>query len=161
MNLPEVTIQQLLESGVHFGHHKKRWNPKMEKYIFGVRNNIHIIDLRLTLPLLYKACSSPEVNLSHPGNPIRHHFEGRFRRRFVSKVPESIEPPGRFGYIFDRMILGIHLLLIQSVSRVFSESQCQVLCLEGRQIDFVQPTAFNQHLNVFHPLQHGTEEGFR
>ena len=43
MKLPEITIQQLLESGVHFGHHKKRWNPKMEKYIFGVRNNVHII----------------------------------------------------------------------------------------------------------------------
>ena len=55
MNLPEVTIQQLLEAGVHFGHHKKRWNPKMEQYIFGVRNNIHIIDLRVTLPLIYKA----------------------------------------------------------------------------------------------------------
>jgi len=55
MKLPEVTIRQLLESGVHFGHHKKRWNPKMEKYIFGVRNSVHIIDLRLTLPLLYNA----------------------------------------------------------------------------------------------------------
>ena len=55
MNLPEVTLQQLLEAGVHFGHHKKRWNPKMEQYIFGTRNGIHIIDLRLTLPLLYKA----------------------------------------------------------------------------------------------------------
>ena len=55
MELPEVTIQQLLEAGVHFGHHKRRWNPKMEQYIFGIRNNIHIIDLRLTLPLLYRA----------------------------------------------------------------------------------------------------------
>ena len=58
MKLPEVTIQQLLEAGVHFGHHKKRWNPKMEKYIFGVRNNIHIIDLRINLPLLYKSLES-------------------------------------------------------------------------------------------------------
>ena len=52
MKIPDINIQQLLEAGVHFGHHKKRWNPKMEKYIFGVRNNIHIIDLRITLPLL-------------------------------------------------------------------------------------------------------------
>ena len=52
MKIPNITIQQLRESGVHFGHHKKRWNPKMEKYIFGIRNNIHIIDLRITLPLL-------------------------------------------------------------------------------------------------------------
>jgi len=52
LKIPDINIQQLLEAGVHFGHHKKRWNPKMEKYIFGVRNNIHIIDLRITLPLL-------------------------------------------------------------------------------------------------------------
>ena len=49
MRLPEVSIQQLLEAGVHFGHHKRRWNPKMEQYIFGTRNNIHIIDLRITI----------------------------------------------------------------------------------------------------------------
>ena len=58
MNLPNITIQQLLEAGVHFGHHKRRWNPKMEQYIFGIRNNIHIFDLRITLPLLYKALES-------------------------------------------------------------------------------------------------------
>ena len=52
MNLPEVTIEKLLEAGIHFGHNVRRWNPKMEQYIFGVRNNIHIIDLRVTLPLL-------------------------------------------------------------------------------------------------------------
>ena len=55
MNLPEVTIEQLLEAGVHFGHNVRRWNPKMEQYIFGVRNNIHIIDLRITLPLINNA----------------------------------------------------------------------------------------------------------
>jgi len=52
MNLPEITIEQLLEAGVHFGHNVRRWNPKMEQYIFGVRNNIHVFDLRKTLPLI-------------------------------------------------------------------------------------------------------------
>ena len=55
MKLPNVTIEQLLEAGVHFGHNIRRWNPKMEQYIFGIRNKIHIIDLRLTLPLLNAA----------------------------------------------------------------------------------------------------------
>ena len=55
MNLPEVTIEQLLEAGVHFGHNVRRWNPKMEQYIFGVRNNIHVFDLRITLPLINSA----------------------------------------------------------------------------------------------------------
>ncbi len=49
MNLPEVKIEDLLESGVHFGHHVRRWNPKMKEYIFGVRNNIHVFDLRITV----------------------------------------------------------------------------------------------------------------
>ena len=70
MKIPEITIQQLLEAGVHFGHHKKRWNPKMGKYIFGVRNNIHIIDLRLTLPLLYKALESLHQITSKSGKVL-------------------------------------------------------------------------------------------
>lgn len=55
MNLPSFTIRNLLEAGVHFGHHPRRWNPKMEEYIFGVRNGVHIINLERTVPLLYKA----------------------------------------------------------------------------------------------------------
>lgn len=50
-----ITIEQLLEAGVHFGHQKSRWNPKMKPYIFGVRSKIHIIDLRKTMKLLKNA----------------------------------------------------------------------------------------------------------
>src|SRR5438128_3137149 len=52
MALPAYTMRQLLEAGVHFGHHTRRWNPKMSPYIFGVRNGIHIIDLEQTVALL-------------------------------------------------------------------------------------------------------------
>jgi small subunit ribosomal protein S2 len=52
MALPAYTMRQLLEAGVHFGHHTRRWNPKMSPYIFGVRNGIHVIDLEQTVPLL-------------------------------------------------------------------------------------------------------------
>jgi len=52
MALPEYSMRQLLEAGVHFGHHTRRWNPKMSPYIFGVRNGIHIIDLEQSVPLL-------------------------------------------------------------------------------------------------------------
>ena len=58
MTMPSFTIRQLLESGVHFGHHTRRWNPKMTPYIFGVRNNIHIINLEETVPLLTQALSA-------------------------------------------------------------------------------------------------------
>ncbi|TAL35180.1 30S ribosomal protein S2 [Phenylobacterium sp.] len=55
MALPEISMRQLLESGAHFGHQTHRWNPKMDKYIFGSRSNIHIIDLSQSIPLLHQA----------------------------------------------------------------------------------------------------------
>ena len=55
MALPTFTMRQLLEAGVHFGHVKRRWNPRMEGYIFGSRQGIHILDLQQTVPLLYRA----------------------------------------------------------------------------------------------------------
>jgi len=55
MALPDITMRQLLEAGVHFGHQTHRWNPKMAPYIYGSRNNIHIIDLTQTVPLLHQA----------------------------------------------------------------------------------------------------------
>ena len=47
-----ITMKQLLEAGVHFGHQTRKWNPKMKKYIFAARNDIHIIDLQLTVGLI-------------------------------------------------------------------------------------------------------------
>ena len=55
MALPEFSMRQLLEAGAHFGHETHRWNPKMDRYIFGSRSNIHIIDLSQTIPLLHQA----------------------------------------------------------------------------------------------------------
>jgi small subunit ribosomal protein S2 len=52
------TMRQLLEAGVHFGHHTRRWNPKMSPYIYGERNNTHIIDLRQSVPLLHRALNA-------------------------------------------------------------------------------------------------------
>ncbi len=55
MTIPTFTMRQLLEAGIHFGHHTRRWNPKMEEFIFGERNKIHIINLEKTVPMLYSA----------------------------------------------------------------------------------------------------------
>ena len=55
MAMPDVTLRGLLEAGVHFGHHTRRWNPKMAPYIFGVRNQVHILDLQQTVPMLDRA----------------------------------------------------------------------------------------------------------
>jgi small subunit ribosomal protein S2 len=55
MAIPSFTMRQLLEAGVHFGHTTRRWNPRMEPFLFGVRNGVHIIDLEQTVPLLARA----------------------------------------------------------------------------------------------------------
>ena len=55
MALPDFSMRQLLEAGVHFGHQSYRWNPKMARYIYGVRDRVHIIDLAETVPLLHQA----------------------------------------------------------------------------------------------------------
>src|SRR6266568_8979007 len=55
MALPDFNLRQLLEAGAHFGHRTQRWNPKMGSYIFGARNDIHIMDLTQTVPLLHHA----------------------------------------------------------------------------------------------------------
>lgn len=55
MALPDFSMRQLLEAGAHFGHQTHRWNPKMDRYIFGSRSNIHIIDLSQTMPLFHQA----------------------------------------------------------------------------------------------------------
>ena len=54
MNI-EISLEDLLKNGSHFGHNKKRWNPKMEKYIYGEKNGTHILDLRKSLPLIENA----------------------------------------------------------------------------------------------------------
>lgn len=63
-----VSMKDLLEAGVHFGHRKKRWNPKMKKYIFAERNGIHIIDLELTLDLLKDAYLAVRTKIEEDGN---------------------------------------------------------------------------------------------
>ena len=55
MALPDFSMRQLLEAGVHFGHRTQRWNPKMAPFIYGARNDIHILDLTQTVPLLHQA----------------------------------------------------------------------------------------------------------
>ena len=55
MAMPEFTLRQLLEAGVHFGHHTRRWNPRMGPFLYGVRNQVHIIDLQQTVPMLDRA----------------------------------------------------------------------------------------------------------
>src|SRR6202140_4150152 len=67
MAVPEFTMRQLLEPGVHFGHQAHRWNPKMGQYIFGTRNNIHIVDLAQTVPMLHRALQAVSDTVAKGG----------------------------------------------------------------------------------------------
>jgi len=70
MALPDFTMRQLLEAGVHFGHQKHRWNPKMAPFIYGVRNNIHIIDLAQTVPMLHRALQTVSDAVAQGGRVL-------------------------------------------------------------------------------------------
>ena len=70
MALPDYSMRQLLEAGVHFGHQTHRWNPKMGPYIFGARNNIHIIDLSQTVPLLHQALKQVSDTVAKGGRVL-------------------------------------------------------------------------------------------
>ena len=67
MALPDFTMRQLFEAGVHFGHQAHRWNPKMGQYIFGTRNNIHIVDLAQTVPMLHRALQAVSDTVAKGG----------------------------------------------------------------------------------------------
>ncbi len=70
MNIPNITIKQLLEAGVHLGHKTLRWNPKMKKFIFGEKDSIHIIDLTKTLPLMKEAMKEVHKCISSGGKVL-------------------------------------------------------------------------------------------
>ena len=70
MALPDYSMRQLLEAGVHFGHQTHRWNPKMSSYIFGARNNIHILDLGQTVPLLHRALQAVSDTVARGGRVL-------------------------------------------------------------------------------------------
>src|SRR5438477_7369844 len=67
MSLPDFSMRQLLEAGVHFGHQSHRWNPKMAEFIFGTRNNIHIIDLAQSVPMLHRALQAVSDTVAKGG----------------------------------------------------------------------------------------------
>ncbi|MBL8586951.1 MAG: 30S ribosomal protein S2 [Methylobacteriaceae bacterium] len=70
MALPDFSMRSLLEAGAHFGHQSHRWNPKMNQYIFGVRNNIHIIDLAQTVPMLHRALEAVSDTVARGGRVL-------------------------------------------------------------------------------------------
>jgi len=102
MAVPTFSMRQLLESGVHYGHHTRRWNPKMSPYIFGVRNGVHIIDLEQTVPLLYRALEAVRETVAAGGRVL---FVGT-KSQASSIIKESAKRCGQY-YINHRWLGGM------------------------------------------------------
>ncbi len=102
MAMPEFTMRQLLEAGVHFGHHTRRWNPKMRQYIFGVRSGVHIIDLEQTVPLLNTALKSMRDIVAGGGRAL---FVGT-KRQAQDQVRDAAKSCGQY-YVNYRWLGGM------------------------------------------------------
>jgi small subunit ribosomal protein S2 len=100
--LPSVSIKDLLEAGVHFGHQTKKWNPKIKPYIFGQRNGIYIIDLQKTLRLFKEACEFV-ASVGEQGQSIL--FVGT-KRQAQEAVREEAERSGNY-YVNQRWLGGL------------------------------------------------------
>ena len=92
MAVPTFTMRQLLEAGVHFGHHTRRWNPRMAPYIFGIRNGIHIMDLQQTVPMLYRALEAVSNVVGEGGRVL---FVGT-KRQAQETVAEAARQCGQY-----------------------------------------------------------------
>jgi len=99
--MPVVSMKQLLEAGVHFGHQTPRWDPKMKPYIFGARNGIHIIDLQKTEKLFDKACENVRNIISNGGKVL---FVGT-KKQAQDAVEEEAQRCGAF-YVNHRWLGG-------------------------------------------------------
>ena len=102
MALPDFTMRQLLEAGAHFGHQSHRWNPKMAGYIFGTRNNIHILDLAQTVPMLHRALQAVSDTVARGGRVL---FVGT-KRQAQEAVAESAKRSAQY-YVNSRWLGGM------------------------------------------------------
>ena len=102
MSMPDVSMRQLLEAGVHFGHHTRRWNPKMKPFIFGVRNGVHIIDLQQTAPMLDQALRALRDVAAGGGRIL---FVGT-KRQAQDKIRDTAKRCGQY-YVNHRWLGGM------------------------------------------------------
>jgi len=102
MAVPTFSMRQLLEAGVHFGHHTRRWNPRMQPYLFGVRNGVHIIDLEQTVPMFHRALEALREVTGRGGRVL---FVGT-KRQAAERVAEAAKRCGQY-YVNHRWLGGM------------------------------------------------------
>ena len=102
MTMPVVSLRQLFEAGAHFGHNTRRWNPKMQVHLFGVRNNVHIIDLEQTVPMMQRALQALRDAAAQGGRVL---FVGT-KRQAQGKIAEAAARCGQY-YVNHRWLGGM------------------------------------------------------
>ena len=100
--LPDFSMRELIDAGVHFGHKTKRWNPRMAPFIYGTRNDIHIIDLQQTVPMLHRALAAVRATVSKNGRIL---FVGT-KRQASETIAESAKRCGQY-YVDQRWLGGM------------------------------------------------------
>ena len=129
MALPEFTLRQLLEAGVHFGHQTQRWNPRMGPYIYGARNGIHIMDLTQTVPMLDQALQVIHDTVAKGGRVL---FVGT-KRQAATPIAEAAEKSAQ--YFMNHRWLGGTLTnwktVSQSIKRLKDIDQKMEVGFEG------------------------------
>jgi small subunit ribosomal protein S2 len=116
MSLPDFSMRQLLEAGVHFGHQAHRWNPKMAEYIFGARNNIHIIDLAQSVPMMHRALQAVSDTVAKGGRIL---FVGT-KRQAQDAIADAAKKSAQY-YVNSRWLGGTLTnwkTISQSISRL-------------------------------------------
>lgn len=114
MALPEFSMRQLLEAGVHFGHQTQRWNPRMGEFIYGARNGIHILDLTQTVPMLDAALKVIRDTVAKNGRVL---FVGTKRQ---AAGPIAVAAENSAQYYMNHRWLGGTLTNWQTVSKSIS-----------------------------------------
>ncbi|MBR0657357.1 30S ribosomal protein S2 [Plastoroseomonas arctica] len=102
MAMPDVSLRVLLEAGVHFGHHTRRWNPRMAPFIFGIRNQVHILDLQQTVPLMEQALKAVRDTVAGGGRVL---FVGT-KKAAAEYVAEAATRCGQY-YVNHRWLGGM------------------------------------------------------
>lgn len=102
MSLPSFSMRQLVEAGAHFGHNTRRWNPKMQPFLYGVRNGIHIIDLQQSVPMMNRAMQAVRDVVAGGGRVL---FVGT-KRAASDIVAEAARKSGQY-YVNHRWLGGM------------------------------------------------------
>lgn len=129
MALPEFSLRQLLEAGVHFGHQTQRWNPRMAPYIYGDRNGIHIMDLTQTVPMLDQALQVVRDTVAKGGRVL---FVGT-KRQAAAPVADAAEKCAQY-YMNHRWLGGTLTnwnTVSQSISRLKTNSEVLATGADG------------------------------